>query len=79
MLSCEETARLHATDEIRDGNLVARLRVKLHLMMCANCRRYASQLRALGRAARRASSHPQRDASSLRHLEESILESNRPD
>ena len=77
MRNCKSIARLHGTDEISEASLATRIGVRLHLIMCRNCRRYASQLRALGRAARFARKHDQRDTNALRRLEDSILDPDR--
>lgn len=56
MLKCREVSHLVGSDEVRAASLRTRLEVRLHLLMCRACRRYASQLLALGRAVRRRSS-----------------------
>ena len=52
MLSCKEVARLVASDEFEEAGWMTRLSVRLHLLMCANCRQYVSQVQAIGNAAR---------------------------
>jgi predicted anti-sigma-YlaC factor YlaD len=52
MLRCKEVVRLVASDELAGSGLMRRLAVRMHLAMCRHCRRYAKQIRELGRAAR---------------------------
>lgn len=54
MLSCNEVARLCASEEIRRAPLAQRLAVRLHLLMCRHCRRYVRELSVIGVAAREA-------------------------
>ncbi len=74
MLKCSEVSRLIASDECVDAPWTRRLAIRLHLMMCKNCSRYASQLRAIGKAVR-AIRHSQghTDLQACRRLETSIL------
>lgn len=51
MLSCKEVARQIASEEFAEARGWQRFQVRLHLLMCHHCRRYAAQLRAIGRAA----------------------------
>ncbi len=51
MMSCQETTRAIAS-ELADAGWRQRLSVRLHLLMCRHCRRYAAQLSAIGAAAR---------------------------
>ncbi len=76
MLSCKEVTRLLAGDELERASWARRLAVRLHLRMCWHCRRYAAQLRAIGRAARSLwGAHPKKaeDPETLKRLEEAIL------
>lgn len=50
MLSCKEVTRLLAGDELEGAGWVRRLVTRVHLLRCQYCRRYAAQLRAIGRA-----------------------------
>ena len=52
MLRCNQVSRLVAGDDLADGRVWLQLRVRLHLMMCRHCARYAAQIRALGAKAR---------------------------
>jgi predicted anti-sigma-YlaC factor YlaD len=53
MLRCREVVRLVASDELASSGWMRRLAVRMHLTMCRHCRRYAKQVRDLGRVARR--------------------------
>jgi predicted anti-sigma-YlaC factor YlaD len=52
MLSCREVTSLTASDRLAAAGFRQRLAVRVHLLMCRHCRRYARQLRAMARAAR---------------------------
>ena len=54
MLSCKTLAQQHASDYL-DHQLTHRLRfsVRLHLMLCGNCRRFINQLNLLREVLRR--------------------------
>jgi predicted anti-sigma-YlaC factor YlaD len=52
VLTCREVSRAVAADELERAGLWQRLGVRLHLLMCRHCRRYAAQLRAIGETAR---------------------------
>ena len=64
MLSCKETAHSVSTEDVTPVGWRKRLSVKLHLMMCRHCRRYAQQIEALGDAARSVFQQPPDDQSS---------------
>jgi hypothetical protein len=52
MLPCSEVTRLIASEELRRAPIRRRLAVRLHLLRCVHCRRYARELRLLGAAIR---------------------------
>lgn len=52
MLTCKEVSRGLAADELRTSALGRRLAIRLHLLMCDNCRRFAREMRELGAAMR---------------------------
>ncbi len=52
MLTCKEVTKAIATDELSEAGIRRRLAVRLHLLQCRYCRRYAAQIRAIGEAAR---------------------------
>ncbi len=74
MLSCKEVARLIASDELVDLGWLERILVRLHLMRCHHCRRYAAQLRAISTAALERGGFGPADLQALKRLERSILE-----
>lgn len=64
MLNCKETAYAVSTEDVVPVGWGQRLAVRLHLMMCRHCRRYAKQMQAMGNAARDVFQHPPKDPSS---------------
>ncbi len=73
MLRCKETARILASDLLDDLTWGRRLALRVHLLMCRHCRRYARQLRAIGAAARTLWREESVDPSTLERLERGIL------
>ncbi len=73
MLTCKETAKAVAHDEVRTAPRWRRLALRLHLLMCPPCRRYAAQIRALGTAARSLLREHGEDPTVLERLRETIL------
>lgn len=73
MLKCREVARLIASDELTTASWSRRLEVRLHLFMCQHCRRYAAQIRALGRSVRNIWAHRLEDPVALERLTGKIL------
>ncbi len=74
MPNCKEVARLVASEELADAAWLSRALVRLHLLRCRHCRGYASQLRAIGAAARDRWDSGVADRASFEKLESSILE-----
>jgi hypothetical protein len=56
MLTCNEVSHDIASDALDGAPWRRRMAVRLHLVMCDRCRRFAKELRALGDAARRVAS-----------------------
>lgn len=52
MIRCREVAHLLSAGEISESPLRRRIAVRLHLMMCDHCSRFARQLAWLGQTAR---------------------------
>lgn len=52
MLRCREVSRMVAADEVRSAGFARRTAVRIHLMMCNNCRRFAREVDLLGRVMR---------------------------
>lgn len=75
MLSCKEVTRAVASEDVAKASWWRRVQVQLHLYMCQHCRRYAAQLRVIGKVARNLwGTRPvDEDPEALRHLEETIL------
>lgn len=73
METCREVARAIATDALVSAPWPRRFAVRLHLLWCRHCRRYASQLRALGTAARALFARHEEDPERLARLREGIL------
>ena len=74
MLNCKEVTRLIASDELADAVWLNRALVRLHLLMCRHCRRYAAQLRAIGAAARDRWDSGVADRAAFEQLQSSLLE-----
>lgn len=51
MIRCKEVARLLSTDQLASQPVWRRAGVRLHLMMCRHCRRFARQLARFKQAA----------------------------
>jgi hypothetical protein len=73
MLNCREVTRKIASEEFAEAGWRQRLGVRLHLLMCRHCRRYAAQLRAVGALARNLWGPGSEDPDVLKRLEEAIL------
>ena len=74
MSSCQEVARKIGSDEFKEANEWQRLWVRLHLLMCRHCRRYAVQLQSIGETARNLWGPHTEDPSTLERLEREILD-----
>jgi hypothetical protein len=79
MLTCKEVSRSIASDEPTATDWRQRLSIKIHLLMCRHCRRYALQIRAIGDAARQVFGDPSTDANARERLRSSILGQIPPD
>lgn len=53
LYDCKELSARWARSELEDAGAWTRLMIRMHLAMCAHCRRYAAQLRLLAAGARR--------------------------
>ena len=74
MMSCREVTRIVASDELAEAPRARRLAIRFHHLMCRYCWRYASQLRALGEAARSLWGPGSPDPDSLPRLERVLLD-----
>lgn len=72
MLRCKDVARRIASGEADRAGWLGRMQLWLHLRMCEHCRRYAAQVRTMGRMAREALSPGPEDAEALRRLEQAV-------
>lgn len=69
MLTCKEVMTMISSDGLERSTWRERMSLRLHLMMCRHCSRYAAQLRAIAREAKRVYS----DLPKVAELEQSIL------
>jgi len=74
MPTCKEVADLIASEALASTGLPKRALVRLHLLMCRDCRGYAAQLRAIGLAGRDRWKASPSDAPTLERLQSSILD-----
>ncbi len=73
MLSCKEVASSISSDGLERFGWRYRLQVRLHLLICRYCRRYAAQIRTVNAATRSLFETTDREA--VTRLESSILDS----
>jgi len=76
MPNCKDVSKLIASDELEGTGLGRRLSVWFHLLMCKYCRRYARQIRSIGKMARaRHAGRPTPDeAARLERMKETLLD-----
>ncbi len=70
MMSCRQVTEVIASDRLVDAPWRRRLTVRLHLLMCQHCRRYAAQLVSIRAATRRLL---RQDPGPSKDLEEAVL------
>lgn len=75
MLTCREVARAVAGEELERAGLGRRMAVRLHLLLCPNCHRYAAQIRAIGETARQIFCEENLDTTILERLRDILLKS----
>ena len=73
MLTCKEVAKAIAQDESGKGGWRHTWALRLHLLMCRHCRRYAEQIQAIGPAVRRLLREHGDDPKAVARLEAAIL------
>ena len=73
MITCKEISQTIASDQLETAGWRRRLAIKIHLLGCRHCRRYAGQIRALGLMARRNLSGKPIDSGARERLRDSIL------
>ncbi len=69
MLNCRDVAR-----SLASGGRKRSLAIRLHLLWCRHCRRYASQLDLMGRASKKAMQHGPEDLELKKRLQKALLE-----
>ena len=74
MTTCKKVARMIASDELANLSARRRLAVRFHLFRCLHCRRYESQIRAIGGAVQGLFGVPEESSATLDRLTEAILE-----
>jgi hypothetical protein len=72
MLSCTEVARILASDQLRDASWKRRFSLRIHLLMCRHCGRYAKQLGLIGTKARQPWTATDADESALKRIEQNL-------
>jgi len=75
MLRCKQVTTIIASD-LADAGPWLRLKLRLHLMMCRHCARYAAQIRTIG-AKMQEQFHPSEERSDVEELQKRILEAAR--
>ena len=78
MLCAHGNATIEHHCTVGHNVLLSRMGLRLHLLMCSDCRRYAKQLRALGAYARNRWGPQTEDSDTLQRLEREILERPKP-
>ncbi len=78
MMTCKEVANLVASDRFKEAWWGRRIGLRLHLLMCRDCRRYAKQLAALGAYAQNRWGPQAEDSDTLQRIEREILERSKP-
>ena len=73
MLTCKDVAMATGRDEWRAAPWWRRLTLRLHLLMCPPCRRYAAQIRAIGTAVRSLIRAQGEDPKTLERIKKTIL------
>ncbi len=73
MPRCRDVTRAIAGGALEEAPLRRRLGVRLHLLLCRHCRRYARQIRAIGLAARDVLASPSGEHESLARLRAALL------
>lgn len=74
MPSCREVTRAIADGSLEEASVLRRFGVRMHLLLCRHCWRYARQIRAIGRAAREVLGRPSGEDESLERLRKTLLD-----
>ena len=75
MLTCKEVSTSISSDRLERSGWWHRLEVRMHLLICRYCRRYAAQIRTVNAATRGLLESTASDCESVEKLEGSILAS----
>lgn len=62
MLSCKDASRLQSQAQDRRLTLAERFSLRLHLLICDNCRRFARQLQLIRKACRQVNASDRMEA-----------------
>ena len=73
MLKCKEVTGLVATGSLENIGWMKKLEIRMHLMMCVHCRRYLSQIRAIGHGAQTLVRGQEADPEQLQRMEQEVL------
>ncbi len=74
MQSCRDVAYLIASDGLERAGWLTRLLVRLHLLYCRRCRRYAADLDTIGRVSRDTWNIASVDPQTVQRLESAIMD-----
>ena len=74
VLNCREVSRIVSSGELEQLGFVKKLRIRFHLLICRECRRYAEQIRVIGAVARVRVLSMAGDEATFARLEKSILD-----
>ncbi len=61
MLTCKDASRLVSETQDRPLGIWERLGLRLHILMCVNCRRFERQIQLLRKVVRKSTSHAEQD------------------
>lgn len=73
MMNCREATHLVASGDAARAGLFTRIGLRIHLMMCGHCRRYARQVGLLGAVARQMWGPGADDPAELEAMKSKIL------
>ena len=76
MISCREVSEIVSSGGLESSAWSRRLSIRLHQLMCRDCRRYSRQIAGLGSLARSVwDRHCEEDAQELAEIEDRIVSS----
>jgi hypothetical protein len=78
-MTCREVTLVITRGELESESAGRREALRLHLVTCPSCRRYAAQLRALGESAQQLLGKENADLGSLERLRSAIFRRAEPD